>query len=79
MYQGHTIEERWTSIMVTVILVSSIRAGPLLNQVGTLVDRCPWYMRQKRVSIRCRVENSVSTSYAGKPQPMPDSVLALVE
>jgi hypothetical protein len=32
---------------LTVILLSSIRAGPLLNHVGTLVDRCSWYMRQK--------------------------------
>jgi hypothetical protein len=45
----------------------------------TLVDRCPWYMRQKYFSIRCRVENSVSICYAGKPQPMPDRMLALVE
>ena len=65
--------------MLTVILLSSIRAGPLLNHVIALVDRCSWYMRQKYVSIRCRVENSVSICYAGKPQPMPDSVLALVE
>ena len=79
MYQGHTIEERWTSIMVTVILLSSSRAGPLLIHVNAFVDRCPWYMRQKYFSIRCRVENSVSICYAGKPQPMPDSVLALVE
>ena len=66
-------------LMLTVILLSSIRAGPLLNHVSALVDRCSWYMRQKYVSIRCRVENSVSICYAGKPQPMPDSVLALVE
>ena len=65
--------------MVTVILLSSIRAGPLLNHVSALVDRCSWYMRQKYVSIRCRVENSVSICYAGKPQPMPDRMLALVE
>ena len=47
-YQGHTIEERWTSIVVTVILLSSIRVRPLLNHVGTLLDRCPWYMRQNK-------------------------------
>ena len=47
-YQGHTIEERWTSIVVTVILLSSIRVGPLLIHVFTLVDRCPWYMRQNK-------------------------------
>jgi hypothetical protein len=46
-WQGHTIEERWTSIVVTVILVSSVLVGSLLIHVGTLVDRCPaWYMRQ---------------------------------
>ena len=66
-------------LMLTVILLSSIRAGPLLNHVSALVDRCSWYMRQKYVSIRCRVENSVSICYAGKPQPMPDRMLALVE
>ena len=65
--------------MLTVILLSSSRAGPLLIHVNAFVDRCPWYMRQKYFSIRCRVENSVSICYAGKPQPMPDSVLALVE
>ena len=32
--------------MLTVILLSSIRVGPLLNHVDTLVDRCQWYMRQ---------------------------------
>ena len=34
--------------MLTVILLSSIRAGPLLNHVGTLVDRWPWYMRENK-------------------------------
>ena len=34
--------------MMTVILLSSIRDGPLLIHVGTLVDRCPWYMRQNK-------------------------------
>ena len=47
-YQGHTIEERWTSIVMTVILLSSIRVGPLLIHVLTLFDRCPWYMRQNK-------------------------------
>ena len=46
IYQGHTIEERWTSIVMTVILLSSSLAGPLLIHVGTLLDRCPWYMPQ---------------------------------
>jgi hypothetical protein len=31
--KGIRLKNGWTSIMVTVILVSSIRAGPLLNQV----------------------------------------------
>jgi len=35
IYQGHTIEERWTSIVVTVILLSSSLAGPLLIHVST--------------------------------------------
>ena len=48
IYQGHTIEERWTSIVVTVKLLSSIRVGPLLIHVDTLVDRCSWYMRQHK-------------------------------
>lgn len=46
IYQGHTIEERWTSIVMTVILLSSSLVGPLLIHVGTLLDRCPWYMPQ---------------------------------
>jgi len=35
-------------LWLTVILLSSIRVGPLLNHVGTLLDRCPWYMRQNK-------------------------------
>ena len=44
-YQGHTIEERWTSIVMTVILLSSSLVGPLLIHVDTFVDRLSWYMR----------------------------------
>ena len=78
-YQGHTIEERWTSIVVTVILLSSSLAGPLLIHVGTLVDRCSWYMRQHK-SVYDTASGTLAT-YAtlGKPQPMPDSVQASVE
>ena len=31
-------------LWLTVILLSSSLVGPLLIHVGTLVDRCPWYM-----------------------------------
>ena len=31
---------------MTVILLSSSLVGPLLIHVGTLLDRCPWYMPQ---------------------------------
>ncbi len=50
-YQGHTIEDSENGglpFVMTVILLSSIRVGPLLIHVFTLVDRCPWYMRQNK-------------------------------
>ena len=73
-YQGHTIEERWTSMMIvmTVILLSSIRDGPLLIHVGTLVDRCPWYMRQNKSVYDTASESLAFQATLGKPQPMPD-------
>ena len=64
---------------MTVILLSSIRDGPLLIHVGTLVDRRPWYMRQNKSVYDTASESLAFYATLGKPQPMPNCVQALVE
>ena len=65
--------------MLTVSLLSSIRAGPLLNHVlrSSIVVRgtCDRNMSVYDAVLRTLLAYATQE----KPQPMPDSVLALVE
>ena len=79
IYQGHTIEERWTSIVMTVILLSSIRDGPLLIS-------CRYARRSLSVVHATKYDTGkyasgtlASHATLGRPQPMPNCVQALVE
>ena len=65
--------------MMTVILLSSSLAGPLLIHVDTFVDRCPWYMRQHKSVYDTASGTLASYATLGKPQLMPNCVQALVE
>ena len=80
MYQRHTIEERWTSIDVDSDFVEQYprwSATRIMSVRSSIVVRgtCDRNMSVYDAVLRTLLAYATQ----GKPQPMPDSVLALVE